>query len=97
LSFIMLMPVPTVTVRLTRSSSWIWFIRLTSTTMPRRIGTAPSVSPVPPSRGTTGTRSSLAIRTTAATCSVDVGRTTASGTRSDHRCTGNGAGTRARL
>ena len=68
------MPVPTVTVRLTRSISWIWFIRLTSTTIPPRSSTA-SVSPVPPSRGTTGTFSSLAIRTTAATCSVDVGST----------------------
>ena len=65
LSLSMLMPVPTVTVRLTRSSSWISFIRLTSTTIPPRSGTAPSVSPVPPSRGTTGIRRSLAIRTTA--------------------------------
>jgi hypothetical protein len=93
----MLIPVPTVTVRLTRSSSWTWFIFLTSTTIPRWWGTAPSVSPVPPSRGTIGIISLLATRTTAATCSVDVGITTTSGTRSDHRCTGKGAGTRARL
>ena len=91
------MPVPTVTVRFSRSSSWIWFIRLTSTTMPPRSGTAPSVRPVPPSRGTTGTRSSFAILTTAATSSVDTGSTARSGTRSAHRCTGKGAGTRARL
>ena len=91
------MPVPTVTVRFSRSSSEMAFIRLTSTTMPRRIGTAPSVRPVPPSRGTTGMRRSFAMRTTCATCSVEVGSTTASGTRSDHRCTGKGAGTRARL
>ena len=93
----MLMPVPTVTVRFSRSSSLTWFIRLTSTTMPPRSGTAPSVRPVPPSRGTTGTRSSLAIRTTPATCSVLVGSTARSGSRSLQRCTGKGAGTRARL
>ena len=55
-------------------------------------GTAPSVRPVPPSRGTTGTRRSLAIRTTPATSSVLVGSTARSGNRSDQRCTGNGAG-----
>ena len=93
----MLIPVPTVHVRLSRSISWIWFIRLTSTTMPWRSGTAPSVSPVPPSRGTMGTSSSLATRTTAATSSVVSGNVTASGTRSAQRWTGNGAGTRARL
>ena len=93
----MLIPAPTVTVRFSRSSSLTWFIRLTSTTIPPRSGTAPSVSPVPPSRGTTGTRSSLAMRTTPATCSVLVGRTARSGSRSLHRCTGKGAGTRARL
>ena len=48
------MPGPTVTVRSTRSISWIWFISLTSTRMPPRSGTAPSASPVPPARGTTG-------------------------------------------
>lgn len=66
----MLMPGPTVQVRLSRSISLISFIRLTSTTMPRRSGTAPSVSPVPPSRGTMGIRCAFAIRTTSATCSV---------------------------
>ena len=50
----MLMPGPTVTVRSTRSISWIRFISLTSTRMPPRSGTAPSESPVPPARGTTG-------------------------------------------
>ncbi len=93
----MLMPVPTVTVRFSRSSSLTWFMRLTSTTMPPRSGTAPSVRPVPPSRGTTGTLSSWAIRTTPATCSVLVGSTARSGSRSLQRWTGKGAGTRARL
>ena len=93
----MLMPVPTVTVRLSRSSSLTAFIRFTSITIPPRSGTAPSVRPVPPSRGTTGTRSSLAMRTTPATSSVLVGSTARSGSRSAHLCTGNGAGTRARL
>jgi hypothetical protein len=52
----MLMPGWTVTVRSSRSISRILFISLTSTTMPCRSGTAPSVSPVPPARGTTGIR-----------------------------------------
>ncbi len=86
------MPVPTRTVRFSRSISLTSFIRLTSTTMPPRRGTAPSVSPVPPSRGTTGTRRSLAIWTTPATCSVLVGSTARSGSRSAHQCTRNGAG-----
>ena len=64
--------------------------------MPWRRGTAPSVSPVPPQRGTTGTPKRLAILTISATCSVLAGSTTASGTWSAHLCTGNGAGTRAR-
>ena len=54
LSLSMLMPGPTVTVRSTRSISWIWFISLTSTRIPPRSGTAPSDRPVPPARGTTG-------------------------------------------
>src|SRR4029453_11749651 len=93
----MLMPTPTVQVRFSRSISWMWFIRLTSTRIPWRRGTAPSVNPVPPSRGTIGTPRSVARRTTAATSSVDSGSTTTSGTCSDHRCTGNGAGVLARL
>ena len=60
LSLSMLMPGPTVTVRSTRSISWIWFISLTSTRMPPRSGTAPSERPVPPARGTTGMPSRLA-------------------------------------
>ncbi len=39
------MPGPTVTVRSTRSISWILFISLTSTRMPPRSGTAPSERP----------------------------------------------------
>ena len=64
--------------------------------MPWRSGTAPSVSPVPPERGTTGTPKRLAIFTISATSSVLPGRTTASGVWSAQRWTGNGAGTRAR-
>ena len=64
--------------------------------MPCRSGTAPSVRPVPPERGTTGIPNRLAIRTTSATSSVLPGSTTASGMCSAQRWTGNGAGTRAR-
>ena len=45
LSLSMLMPGPTVTVRSTRSISWIWFISLQSIRMPPRSGTAPSLRP----------------------------------------------------
>ena len=73
----MLIPGPTVTVRLAWSISWIWFISLTSTTIPWRSGTAPSVSPVPPARGTTGIPWRLASLTTSEICSAEVGSTTA--------------------
>src|ERR671919_238853 len=96
-SLSMLIPGCTVTARSSRSSSRIRFMSLTSTMIPWRSGTAPSVRPVPPARGTTGTRSRLASLTTSAICSAEVGRTTASGTQSSQRCTGNGDGTRARL
>src|SRR5215204_90208 len=96
-SFSMLIPGCTVTVRSSRSSSRIRFISFTSTMIPCRSGTAPSVRPVPPARGTTGMRSRLASLTTSEVCSADVGRTTASGTYSFQRCTGKGDGTRARL
>src|ERR671919_2451866 len=96
-SFSMLIPGCTVTVRSSRSSSRMRFMSLTSTMIPCRSGTAPSVRPVPPARGTTGTRSRLASFTTSEICSADVGRTTASGTYSSQRCTGKGEGTRARL
>src|SRR5919106_4538648 len=96
-SFSMLIPGCTVTVRSSRSSSRILFISFTSTTIPCRSGTAPSVSPVPPARGTTGTRSRFASFTTSEICSAEVGRTTASGTKSSQRWTGKGEGTRARL
>src|ERR687892_125281 len=96
-SFSMLIPGCTVTVRSSRSSSRIRFMSLTSTMIPCRSGTAPSVRPVPPARGTTGTRSRFASFTTSEICSADVGRTTASGTKSSQRCTGKGEGTRARL
>jgi hypothetical protein len=91
------MPGPTVTVRSTRSTSVTWFMRLTSTTIPRLSGRAPSLSPVPPARGTIGMRSRLASLTTSLTCSAVRGSTTRSGTYSAQRCTGNGAGTRVRL
>src|ERR671919_1421684 len=96
-SFSMLIPGCTVTVRSSRSSSRIRFMSLTSTMIPCRSGTAPSVRPVPPARGTTGTRSRFASFTTSEICSAEVGRTTASGTKSSQRWTGKGEGTRARL
>ena len=91
------MPGPTVTVRSTRSISWIRFISLTSTRIPPRSGTAPSESPVPPARGTTGMRRRLASLTTSETSCAVRGRTATSGMNSAHRCTGNGAGTRVRF
>ena len=91
------MPGWTVTVRSTTSISTILFISLTSTRIPPRSGTAPSVSPVPPARGTTGMRRRLASLTTSETCSAVVGSTTTSGMCSLQRCSGKGAGTRARL
>ena len=75
----MLIPGPTVTVRLEWSISTIWFISFTSTRIPCLSGTAPSVRPVPPARGTTGIRWRLASLTTSDTCSALVGRTTACG------------------
>src|SRR5918999_291622 len=96
-SFSMLIPGCTVTVRSSTSISRMRFMSLTSTMIPCRSGTAPSVRPVPPARGTTGTRSRLASFTTSEICSADVGRTTASGTKSSQRWTGKGEGTRARL
>ena len=97
LSFSMLMPGPTVTVRSARSISWIWFIRLTSTMIPPRSGTAPSLRPVPPARGTTGILARLASLTISDTCCAVRGSTTTAGMCSAHLCTGKGAGTRARL
>src|SRR5581483_4291921 len=75
----------------------ISFMSLMSTTMPWRSGTAPSVRPVAPARGTTGMPCRLASLTTSETCSAEVGRTTALGMWSSQRWAGNGAGTRARL
>ena len=91
------MPGPTVTVRSTRSTSWMRFMSLTSTRMPPRNGTAPSDSPVPPARGTIGIRSRLASLTTSETSCVVRGRTATSGMWSAQRWTGNGAGTRVRF
>src|SRR4029079_12693407 len=96
-SFSMLIPGWTVTVRSSTSISRILFMSFTSTRIPCRSGTAPSVRPVPPARGTTGTRSRFASLTISETCSADVGRTTACGTNSSHLWAGNGDGTRARL
>ena len=75
----MLIPGPTVTVRSTWSISLISFMSLTSTMIPPLSGTAPSVSPVPPARGTTGTPWRFASLTTSETCSALVGRTTTCG------------------
>src|ERR687898_820150 len=77
-SFSMLIPGWTVTVRSAMSISRIRFISFTSTMIPWRSGTAPSVRPVPPARGTTGRRSRLASFTTSETCSAEVGSTTTS-------------------
>ena len=93
----MLIPGCTVTVRSSTSISRILFINFTSTRIPCFSGTAPSVRPVPPARGTTGTRWRFASLTTSEICSADVGSTTACGMYSSHLCTGNGEGTRARL
>ncbi len=90
------MPGPTVTVLSTRSISWIWFISLQSIMIPPRSGTAPSLSPVPPARGTIGILWRLASLTTSETSSAVFGRITTSGKCSAQRCTGNGAGTRER-
>ena len=97
LSFCMLTPGPTVTVRWSRSMSVIASMRLMSTRIPWRSGTAPSTRPVPPARGTSGMLRSLASRTIAATSSVLPGSTTTCGTWSSQRCTANIAGVRARL
>ena len=93
----MLIPGWTVTVLSSMSISRILFMSFTSTRIPCRSGTAPSVSPVAPARGTTGTRSRFASFTTSEICSADVGRTTACGMNSSHLWAGNGDGTRARL
>src|SRR5215207_9726896 len=96
-SLSMLIPGCTVTVRSSTSISRIRVISFTSTRIPCRRGTAPSVSPVPPARGTTGIRARLASLTTSETSSAETGRTTAWGMNSSHRWAGNGDGTRARL
>ena len=93
----MLIPGWTVTVRSSTSISRILFMSFTSTRIPCLSGTAPSVSPVAPARGTTGTRSRFASLTTSEICSAEVGSTTACGMNSSHLCFGKGEGTRARL
>src|SRR5690606_22985846 len=55
------------------------FIRSSAITTPLSKALAPPDRPVPAPRGTTGTPASAQTRTAAATCSVVVGRTTASG------------------
>ena len=65
--------------------------------MPPRSGTAPSDSPVPPARGTTGMRSRLASLTISETSCAVRGSTATSGMCSAQRWTGNGAGTRVRF
>ncbi len=75
----MLIPGWTVTVRSSTSISRILSMSLMSTRIPCLSGTAPSVSPVAPARGTTGTRWRFASFTTSEICSAEVGRTTACG------------------
>jgi hypothetical protein len=86
-----------VTVQSVVSISSTLFIRLVSTTMPPRIGLAPSFRPVAPARGTMGMRRRLASLTMATTSSVVSGSTTTSGASSAQRWNGNGAGTIARI
>ena len=84
-----------VTVQSVVSTSSTLFIRLVSTTMPPRLGLAPSFRPVAPARGTIGMRSRLASLTMATTSSVVSGSTAISGASSAQRWNGNGAGTMA--
>ena len=94
----MLIPGCTVTVRSSRSISRILFISFTSTTMPCLSGTAPSVSPVPPARG--DDRDAVAVGELHDLGDL-LGRAWAARRRRartpSQRCTGKGAGTRARL
>ena len=86
-----------VTVQSVVSISSTLFIRLVSTTMPPRLGLAPSFRPVAPALGTIGMRSRLASLTMATTSSVVSGSTAISGASSAQRWNGNGAGTMARI
>ena len=54
-------------------------MRVSETITPPSGAVAPPMSPVPEPRGTTGTRASRQMRTTAWTSAVDVGKTTMSG------------------
>ncbi len=69
----------TVAQRFGRSTSRIASIRFSPTITPPRAAMAPPMSPVPEPRGTIGTPSRRHARTSACTCAVVVGRTTASG------------------
>src|SRR5262249_51105131 len=66
--------------RLRESTGWTFFMRASEITTPPPTGTQPPARLVPAPRGTKGTPSSLHALTTAATCSVVVGKTTTSGT-----------------
>jgi hypothetical protein len=68
-------PGSTVMQRLSVSTSRMRFMRSKESRMPPKAGTAPPESPVPAPRGVTGMRCSFARRATAATCSVDSGKT----------------------
>ena len=72
-------PASTVAVRLGRSISRMRFMRVRTISTPPAVAMAPPESPVPAPRGTIGTPSVAQSRTTDATWSVLVGKTTRSG------------------
>ena len=61
------------------STSRIRCIRLRSIMMPPSTGMTPPLRPLAPPRAVTASRSRAASRTTAATCSPEIGRTTTCG------------------
>ena len=69
----------TTATRFSRSISRIRSIAVKAMVRPPSIPAAPPDRPVPAPRGTIGTRSSAAIRTSSATSAVVVGKTTAPG------------------
>ncbi len=72
-------PHSTVTERFSGSMARILFILAVARTIPPRMGTEPPETFVPPPRGVTGMRFSLASFRISATCAVAVGKTTTSG------------------
>ena len=69
----------TTATRFSRSISMILSIAVKTTVSPPSMPAAPPDRPVPAPRGTIGTRSSEAIRTSSTTSAVVVGKTTARG------------------